>query len=235
MDASEASRPPATLNVIGRVHAPYPTKFGVPRQPGLTALESRIVLEPRRGAHEGLRGIESFSHLWVIFGFHRLAETPPGLVRPPRLGGNAKVGVYATRSGFRPNRLGLSVVRQLGVEGLVIRVQGGDFVDGTPVFDLKPYLPAVDAVPHATADWADEPSRTLAVQFEPCARAQLQAHPEALRLVIEQTLRLDPRPAYRARGPDDRTYGVRLLDADVRFLVEGETAKVVDISRADER
>ena len=223
--------PPHAWQPIGVLRTPWPDKFGVPRQPGLTDARCRLDLDPQVVPAEALRGLDAYSHLWILFVFHRVpAEGWRATVRPPRLGGNTRVGVFATRSGFRPNRIGTSVVQLDTIDGLSLQLRGGDFVDGTPVLDIKPYLPWSDALPDARADWSGAPPERLLVRFDAEAERSLAAHPRTaeLRELIVQTLALDPRPAYR---PDtsDRTYGVRILDVDVRFSHERDALVVREI------
>jgi tRNA (adenine37-N6)-methyltransferase len=236
------SPPPITsfgLSPIGFIASDFPDKFGVPRQPGLApAASSTLVLTPPYDDPLAVRGLTDFSHLWLTFVFHRSPERWTPLVRPPRLGGNARVGVFASRSTHRPNRLGLSLVELLAVDthrGVRLELAGADLVDGTPVVDIKPYLPWAEARPDARADFAPTPPPRLAVTFSPQALAALAEGPDGddLRRLIEQVLAQDPRPAYR-RDNGTRTYGVRLRDRDVRFRVlQGETGatllRVVEI------
>lgn len=222
-----------TLHRLGVIHAPWPDKFGVPRQAGLVDATSRLELDPAVLETNALRGLETASHLWIVFVFHRLAEARwRPTVRPPRLGGNARLGVLATRSPFRPNRLGLSAVRLLGVDGLTLLLGGGDFVDGTPVVDIKPYLPWADALPDARSGWSDAPPPRRNVRFSATALTQLDRHPrcDELRTLIRDTVALDPLPAYRCASSE--IHGVRILDVDVRFSREGEDFVVVELVRA---
>jgi tRNA (adenine37-N6)-methyltransferase len=220
---------------IGHVRSPWPEKFGVPRQAGLTSAHCLIELDPDLVPAEALRGLDGFSHLWVLFVFHRIPDgAGRPTVRPPRLGGNARIGTLASRSGFRPNRIGLSAVRLVGIEGPCLRVAGGDFVDGTPVIDIKPYLPWSDSIADARAAWSDAPPPRHAVRFSEESERQLAAHPrrDELRPLIVETLALDPRPAYQ-RDPSDRVYGMRLLDVDVRFTRNADEFVVWAIVGAD--
>jgi tRNA-Thr(GGU) m(6)t(6)A37 methyltransferase TsaA len=224
MNASDASM---SIRPVARVVSPYREKFGVPRQPGLVpAARGYLEMLPEYAAVEAFEGIEGFSHLWVIFGFHLSDGQPRLRVRPPRLGGNEELGVFATRSPFRPNGLGLSVLRFQGLETaegrLRVAVSGLDMVDGTPVYDIKPYVPYTDALPAARGGFAAEPPAAgLQVSFSQEAEAQLSGLGETapgIRRLIEQSLALDPRPAYQ-RG-DGRIYGTRLSAYDVRWRVE---------------
>lgn len=224
------SRPPPTaysLTPLGVIHSDYPDKFGVPRQPGLApAARATLVLTPPFNDPLAVRGLSAFSHLWLTFIFHQTPQvtgrfTP--LVRPPRLGGNQKVGVFASRSPNRPNRLGLSLVELERVEtagGTRLVLGGCDLVDQTPVVDIKPYIPWLEARPDARAGFAPAPPPEVEVIFYPeaCAALDQRHDGESLKALIEQVLRQDPRPAYRHGKPQPgRTYGVRLRDVDVRF------------------
>lgn len=207
------------LQRIGVVHSPYADKFGVPRQPGLApTVEATLELLPPYNRPEAVRGLEGFSHLWLIFAFHQTAAAGwQPTVRPPRLGGNRRVGVFATRATHRPNPLGLSVVELIGIDcqgGVRLRLRGADLVDGTPVLDIKPYIPFVDSRPHARTGFIDGPPPCLPVQFAPQLVEQLAEQP-ALRQAIVEVLQQDPRPAYAAISA--RRYGVRLYQYDVRF------------------
>ncbi|MEC9482029.1 MAG: tRNA (N6-threonylcarbamoyladenosine(37)-N6)-methyltransferase TrmO [Halomonas sp.] len=228
-----------SLSAIGRIVSDYPDKFGIPRQPGQQAPGRAVLhlLPPYDDSH-AVRGLEQVSHLWLTFVFHRSPERWTALVRPPRLGGNAKVGVFATRSTHRPNRLGLSLVALERIEtdnGVRLHLRGHDLVDGTPVLDIKPYLPWAEALPEAQAGFAPEAPPQYPVRFTPAASAVLGRHQDgaSLRKLIEQVLAQDPRPAYR-RSAESRTYGVPLRDVDVRFRAcdggEGNVVmEVVDI------
>lgn len=220
------------LRVIARIHNDFSGKFGLPRQAGLAPqLGGRIVFEPPFRQQEALRGIEGFSHLWLIWGFSgheggRWAAT----VRPPRLGGNERVGVFASRSPFRPNGLGLSCVRLESVElsvdqGPVLHVLGADLMDGSPIYDIKPYLPYADCLPEARGGFAGERAwRPLSVVFpEPL----LALIPPDKRPALLEALAQDPRPAYiRDEG---RVYGFCYAGFNLRFQVAGERLTVVDV------
>lgn len=211
------------INVIARMHSDFATKFGIPRQSGLVEeLRSTIVFEPEYRNPEALRGIEDFSHLWIIWQFSeavRQGWSPT--VRPPRLGGNTRMGVFATRSPFRPNNLGLSSVRLLGVEhtekyGTVLHVGGADLMDGTPIFDIKPYIPYGDCHTDATGGFTDTAGEfLLKVNFPQELLAQL---PEEKQSAAIGVLSHDPRPSYQ-RKPG-RVYGLTFAGYDIRFTVE---------------
>lgn len=229
--------PPLTLKPVAIVHSPFKEKFGIPRQPGLIAdVPAQIELLPPFNRPEAVRGLEDFSHLWLIFQFHGCPPFDGSLtVRPPRLGGNKRMGVFATRGTHRPNPLGLSVVALEGIDcthGITLQIRGADLLDQTPVFDLKPYLPYVDAVTDAIGGFARQrPLRTLNVTMSVALRSEallLGASRPGLLSLIEEVIGYDPRPPFQQ---EDRTriYGVRLYDLDVRFTVQGTTAEVVEL------
>lgn len=228
-----------TLSPIGTIHSPFKEKFGVPRQPGIaSAARATLELLPPYDREEALEGLAGFSHIWVLFVFHATAAQGWNpTVRPPRLGGNARVGVFASRSTFRPNPIGMSVVELDGItreDGkLVLHIKGADILDGTPVLDIKPYVPYADSLPDARGGFADSaPGNRLSVQFTAAAEAQLAVreleHPQ-LRELITQVLSADPRPAYRDDEAAERIYGMRLFDFDLRWRVEGNSAVVVEL------
>lgn len=207
-----------TLRPVAILRSPFPEKFGVPRQSGLVpAAEGRVEFLPEFSAPEFVRGLEDFSHIWLITGFHQNpAWEGAATVRPPRLGGNERVGVFASRSPSRPNGLGLSLVELLAVEPGVLRVGGVDAVDGTPVYDVKPYLPWCEAKPNARSDWAkDAPTSRPAheVVIPPDIAAQL---PEATAILVRQLLGLNLQPAYQV-PEDGRTYGMSIAGWNVRW------------------
>ena len=216
------------LETIGHVVSPYHEKFGVPRQPGLVAEARGYIQMCQAYAHPGaFEGLDGFSHIWVIFGFHACQGAARLRVRPPRLGGNRELGVFATRSPYRPNHLGLSVLTFAGLEdgseGLRVRVSGLDLIDGTPIFDIKPYVPYTDSISSARGGFAaSPPTPVLDVTFSEAARRYLAGQGEegdALRSLIVQTLALDPRPAYRRGEVGERVYGVMLAGHDVHWKV----------------
>lgn len=223
-----------SLRPIGWVRAPWREKFAIPRQSGLARdIESVIELDRARIPAESLRGLDGVSHLWLLCWFHAtVAEGWRSTVRPPRMGGGQRLGVFATRSPHRPNPLSLTLVRLLAVEDRRLRVSGADLLDGTPVLDIKPYLPWADTAEHARCDWADETPPSLAVRLSSAAAATLANHPEAARLhrIIEQSLCWDPRPAHQREDPQ-RRFAVALLDVDVGFRVDEHGVEVLDISR----
>lgn len=212
---------------VAVLRTPFAEKFGVPRQAGLApAAEGRLEFLPAFAAPEFVRGLEAFSHVWLVTGFHR---NPPwdgsATVRPPRLGGNARVGVFASRAPQRPNGLGLSLTRLLGVEPGALRLGGVDCVDGTPVYDIKPYLPWCEAQADARADWAGagpaQRDETL-VRVPPEIVASL---PESTFALVRQLLALDLQPAYQAEA--GREYGMTVAGWNVRWRREGEAVEVV--------
>lgn len=223
------------IQVIARMRSDFPTKFGIPRQSGLVEdLRSTIVFEPEFRNADALRGIEGYSHLWLIWQFSEAVRTEwSPTVRPPRLGGNTRMGVFATRSPFRPNSLGLSSVRLLGVEqtddeGMVIHVAGADLMDGTPIFDIKPYIPYGDCHPDATGGFTDTAGEFLLnVDFP---EELLKKLPEEKRSAAIGVLSHDPRPSYQ-RKPD-RIYGLTFAGFDIRFKVADDDLTVVDVTKA---
>ena len=222
------------IQVIARMRSDFATKFGIPRQSGLVEeLRSTIVFEPEFRNPDALRGIEDFSHLWIIWQFSeavRQGWSPT--VRPPRLGGNTRMGVFATRSPFRPNNLGLSSVRLLGVEhtaefGTVLHVGGADLMDGTPIFDIKPYIAYGDCHPDATGGFtATAGEFLLQVEFPPHL---LEILPEEKRDAAIGVLSHDPRPSYQ-RKPD-RVYGLTFAGFDIRFKVAEDVLTVVEVNQ----
>ena len=223
-----------TINPIARMHSDFGAKFGIPRQSGLVeALRSTIVFEPEYRNDDALRGIGDFSHLWIIWQFSEAVRDGwSPTVRPPRLGGNTRMGVFATRSPFRPNNLGLSCVKLLGVEhttdhGTVLHVGGADLLDGTPIFDIKPYIPYSDSHSDATGGFTDTADDfLLKVEFPD---ALLQKLPENKRDAAVGVLSHDPRPSYQ-RKPG-RIYGLTFAGFDIRFTVEESTLTVVEVNK----
>ena len=218
-----------SIKVIAHIRSDFKTKFGVPRQSGLVeALRARIVFEPEYRNADALRGIEGFSHLWLIWQFSEaVREDWSPTVRPPRLGGNERMGVFATRSTFRPNPIGMSLVELKGVrchkDQVILQLGSLDLVDGTPVVDIKPYLPFAEALPDASASYAQQaPQAEMTVSFTPETQAQLFAlekrYPH-LKAFICEVLAQDPRPAYRKEEEAGKTYAVWLLDFNVRWRV----------------
>ena len=216
------------MKVIARIRNPYDGKFGVPRQSGLVEqVISEIVFEPEYRTPEALRGIEEFSHLWLIWAFDRAErEEWSPTVRPPRLGGNRRIGVFATRSPYRPNAIGLSCVRLVGVEkgkdGTVLKVAGADLMNGTPIYDIKPYLPYADCRPEATGGFTDRTEkRTVEVEIPEEIAGRMDAETlEALKAVLRE----DPRPAYQ--DDPERVYAFEFGGWHIEFRVEGRLLRV---------
>lgn len=222
----------AAMSAIAHIRSDFPEKFGIPRQSGLVEeLTAKIVFEPEYRQMSAFRGLEGFSHLWLIWEFSKARGKPwSPTVRPPRLGGNVRLGVFATRSPFRPNPIGLSCVRLVRLEqdpklGPVLVVAGADLMDGTPIYDIKPYLPYADCKPEATGGFASQPK-------EPSLQVEIPEHlleliPEEKREALQGVLAQDPRPQYQ-KDPQ-RVYGMAFGELEVRFQVEGENLKVVEI------
>ena len=223
------------IRPIARIKSDFSTKFGIPRQSGLVvALQATVVFEPEFRNPEALRGIEDFSHLWLIWQFSEAVRSGwSPTVRPPRLGGNTRLGVFATRSPFRPNNLGLSCVRLLGVEhtrefGTVLHVAGADLMNGTPIFDIKPYIPYADCQPDALGGFTETAGDfLLEVDFPP---ALLEILPENKREAAIGVLSHDPRPSYQ-RDPD-RTYGLTFAGFNIRFQVRDTVLTVLSVENA---
>ena len=220
------------IRQIGHMVSDFSEKFGIPRQSGLVEeLESLVVFEPEWRDENALRGIEGFSHVWLIWEFSQARrEGWSPTVRPPRLGGNQRMGVFATRSPFRPNPLGLSCVRLLGVEkhpsyGTVLRVGGADLLDGTPIYDVKPYLPQADCHPEALGGFAEStPWHGLEVEMPPELLAKVPADKRRALLAV---LAQDPRPSYQA--DPTRVYGMSFASLQIKFQVQDGILKVVDV------
>lgn len=225
------------MNIVARIHTDFPTKFGVPRQSGLVEeLQATIVFEPEYRNPDALRGLEGFSHIWLLWEFDRaVRDSWSPTVLPPRLGGKTRVGVFATRSPFRPNAIGLSSVRLERVElhtpnGPVLHVSGADLVDGTPIYDIKPYLPYADCHPEATAGFTETIDDTgLDVEFP---EKWLNRIPEDKREALIRVLSLNPKPGYQ--HDPARRYGFNFCGRDVRFTIDGSKLTVVEIVMLDE-
>lgn len=221
------------LKVIARVHSDFPSKFGIPRQSGLVEeLRSTVIFEPEFRTADALRGIEAFSHIWLIWQFSESVRSDwSATVRPPRLGGNARIGVFASRSPFRPNALGLSSVRLLQVEstkqfGTVLHIAGADLMDGTPIFDIKPYLPYADCHAEATGGFTDSAHNYLLhVNFPQELLAQI---PENKRQALIGVLSHDPRPSYQ--NDPQRIYGMEFAGLNIRFQISEDTVTVCGVS-----
>ena len=223
------------LKVVARIRSDFRTKFGIPRQSGLVEeLTATVVFEPEFRDPEALRGIEGFSHLWLIWQCsENVREDWAPTVRPPRLGGNVRMGVFATRSPFRPNSIGLSCVRLLGVRkddrlGTVLDVGGADLMDGTPIYDIKPYAPYADAHPEALSGFASTRPDTIPVEIPAALEQRIPAEKRA---ALRGVLAHDPRPRYQ----DDpaRIYGMDFAGFNVRFRVTDGALSVTDITPAD--
>ena len=220
------------MTVIARIRSDFSSKFGVPRQSGLVdALTAAIVFEPEFRNADAVRGLEGFSHIWLIWAFHQaVRDNWSPTVRPPRLGGNARMGVFATRSPFRPNPIGLSSVKLDRVEftndlGPIIHVRGADWVDGTPIFDIKPYIPYADAHPDARGGFASAPAgATLQVVIP---SALLEKVPTDRRKALRGVLAQDPRPHYQ--NDPERVYGFQFAKLEVKFSVNEQVLTVRDI------
>jgi len=230
---------------IGTIESCFKEKFGIPRQPGLApAAQAALVLHPPYSNPEALTGLEAFSHIWLIYIFHAIEKGKwKPMVRPPRLGGNKRTGVFATRSNFRPNPLGISAVKleKITRQGHRIRLElsGVDLLDGTPVLDIKPYLPYADTIVGAKGGFAEKaPETGLTVEFTveakaTCEQLESGAAP-GITLLIEQILALDPRPAYTGKkNKSERIYGSRILNVDVHWKVESDRVVVQKISLCD--
>ena len=222
-----------TFKIIARIKSDYHEKFGIPRQSGLVqSMRSIIRFEPEFRNAEALRGLEGFSHLWIVWIFsENIRETWSPTVRPPRLGGNKRLGVFATRSSFRPNPIALSCVKieQInidGAEGPEIIVSGADLLDGTPIVDIKPYLPYADAHPEAVGGFADTVLRNKIHVKESDVLNKLS--PEK-RTALIKILEQDPRPAYQ--NNPDRIYGFSFADSEIKFKVAGDELEVVSIEK----
>ncbi|MGO5113974.1 tRNA (N6-threonylcarbamoyladenosine(37)-N6)-methyltransferase TrmO [Candidatus Avoscillospira sp. LCP25S3_F1] len=220
------------LQVVARIRSDFPTKFGIPRQSGIVSqLRASVVFEPPFRNPDALRGLEDFSHIWLLWEFSESVRTQwSPTVRPPRLGGNARMGVFATRSPFRPNPLGLSCVRLEAIcqdpdLGHILIVSGADLMDGTPIFDIKPYIPYADCHPEASGGFASAPAEAcLSVD---CPPDLLEVVPAASREALLGVLAQDPRPAYQHKP--GRVYGLDFAGCNVRFTVDGDRLTVTEI------
>jgi tRNA-Thr(GGU) m(6)t(6)A37 methyltransferase TsaA len=227
------------LDPIATVHSCFGGKFGIPRQPGLCpSAWGRLVFHAPYRSMDAVRGIEGFSHVWLIFGFHETLDhgwTPT--VRPPRLGGNERVGVFASRSTFRPNGLGLSLVRLEEVDmtspdSPVLKLGGLDLLDGTPVYDVKPYLPYAESIPEAGAGFAGEAIARIPVEVADTARGEFENLAVRERAVLLEALSLDPRPPTRVKDVD-RVFGALLCGCNVRFSVSDGICRILGIERME--
>ena len=222
------------MNIIARMKSDFPTKVGIPRQSGLVdSLRSTIVFEPEYRNSDALRGLEDFSHLWIIWQFSETVRPDwSPTVRPPRLGGNTRMGVFATRSPFRPNEIGLSCVKLIGIEqtqdcGTVVHVAGADLMDGTPILDIKPYIPYSDCYPEATGGFTDHAGNFLLEVI--CPEHLLNTIPENKRPALLGVLSHDPRPSYQKDS--ERVYGLEFANFNIRFQVQNKILTVTEITK----
>ena len=226
------------MKIIGHIHTDFPTKFGIPRQSGLVEeLKATITFEPEYRIPEAFRGLEDFSHIWLLWKFSKSEKANwSATVKPPRLGGKRRMGVFATRSPYRPNDIGLSSVKLEKIEfdeekGPVLYVAGADLMDGTPIYDIKPYIAYTDSHPEAAEGFAAAvKEKELTVYFP---EELLKHYPEEKREAIVGVLKQDPRPAYDT--DETRVYGVEFAGFDVRFVVEGNTLTVKELVKSDKR
>lgn len=226
------------MKIIGHIHTDFPTKFGIPRQSGLVEeLKATITFEPEYRNPEAFRGLEEFSHIWILWKFSKSEKTNwSATVKPPRLGGKKRMGVFATRSPYRPNDIGLSSVKLEKIEfdeklGPVLTVAGADLMDGTPIYDIKPYIAYADAHPEASEGFAGAvKGKELQVEFP---KELLGIYPEEKRRAIVAVLKQDPRPAYDT--DETRVYGVEFAGFDVRFTVEGECLRVKELVKLEKK
>ena len=225
------------LQVVARIRTDFPTKFGVPRQSGITdTLLSEVIFEPEYRNADALRGIEGYSHLWLLWGFSEVEkENWRPTVRPPRLGGNTRMGVFATRSPFRPNKIGLSSVRLIRTEdspeGICLIVSGADMVDGTPIYDIKPYIPYTDCHPDALggfSDWVRDHRLDVSIPPE-----IIRDFPEEKKAGLTEVLSQDPRPAYI--DDPERVYGLRFGGFEIKFTVSDGVASVISVRQSGEK
>ena len=226
------------MHPIAHIESYFATKFGIPRQAGIVDTPARIVFEPEYRVPEAVRGLEDFEYIWLIWQFSEAVRQDwSPTVRPPRLGGNRRMGVFATRSPFRPNALGLSSVRLTGIEqhatlGAVLHVTGADLMDGTPIYDIKPYLPYTDSHPDARSGFAPQAADSL-LEVQ-CPQELLEVLPPALRPSLTALLAHDPRPQYQ--HDPGRLYGMEYGGCEIKFRVTGQTAVVerIDPKRHDD-
>ncbi|MEM5533172.1 tRNA (N6-threonylcarbamoyladenosine(37)-N6)-methyltransferase TrmO [Pseudoalteromonas arctica] len=229
-----------TISAIGHIQSPYKQKFAIPRQPRLVPqAKAKLIFAPDFNREEFVRGLDEFTHIWLLFRFHETADKGySAMVRPPRLGGNERKGVFATRATFRPNAIGMSAVKLEGIEykngQLSLLLAGIDLLDGTPIIDIKPYLPYSDSMPDASAGFADtRPETQMTVEFSPQAiefvNSQTQ-YPD-LHDFIANVLKQDPRPAYKKQKDGEQSYGMTLYNYNIRWQVNGEHNVVTSIEK----
>ena len=230
-----------SISAVGHIQSPYKQKFAIPRQPRLVPeAKAKLIFAPDFNREEFVRGIDEFPHIWLLFRFHETADKGySAMVRPPRLGGNERKGVFATRATFRPNAIGMSAVKLEGIEykngQLSLLLAGIDLLDGTPIIDIKPYLPYSDAMLDASAGFADtRPETQMSVEFTPEVTLfieQQTQYPELLNF-ISNVLKQDPRPAYKKQKDGEQSYGMTLYDYNIRWQVNGEHNLVTSIEKS---
>lgn len=231
------------MEPIGIIHSCFKEKFGIPRQAGLApAARAEVELYKPFSRPASVRGLETFSHIWIVFQFHACEKNVwRDTVRPPRLGGNERIGVFASRSGFRPNHLGMSAVRLEGItvtpKAVRLQISGADILDETPVLDIKPYVPYADSLPDARGGFASEPpSESMSVVFSEEAEAafrRLTPDIPPVRDLIVQMIRIDPRPAYYDRMPKKDHFGTRIYNLEVKWRCRGNEAMVTAVEKAE--
>ncbi|CAM3992082.1 tRNA (N6-threonylcarbamoyladenosine(37)-N6)-methyltransferase TrmO [Vibrio neonatus] len=227
-----------TISPIGTIHTPYKEKFAIPRQPNLApTVTTELHLVGEANTEASVRELKQFSHLWLLFLFDQNIDSGwKPTVRPPRLGGNERVGVFASRSTFRPNAIGMSAVELIDVElqqgQAVIKLGNVDLVDGTPIIDIKPYIPYSDSIPDAIGGYADSAPSPVDVHFSAAAEAVLQQHQDGRyrRQALSEILAQDPRPAYKKGKPDPKTYAVSLFEWNVSFVATDNCITVQNIA-----
>ncbi|MCF7519063.1 tRNA (N6-threonylcarbamoyladenosine(37)-N6)-methyltransferase TrmO [Pseudoalteromonas sp. L21] len=228
------------LTAVGHIQSPYKQKFAIPRQPRLVPeAKAKLVFSSDFNREEFVRGLDEFSHIWLLFRFHETADKGySAMVRPPRLGGNERKGVFATRATFRPNAIGMSAVKLEGIEykngQLCLLLSGIDLLDGTPILDIKPYLPYSDAMTDATAGFADtRPETDMSVEFTDKALAFIEKQTEQpeLKAFISNVLKQDPRPAYKKQRESEQSYGMTLYDFNIRWHVRDNHNTVTSIEK----
>ncbi|BBW91558.1 tRNA (N6-threonylcarbamoyladenosine(37)-N6)-methyltransferase TrmO [Pseudoalteromonas sp. PS1M3] len=230
-----------SISAVGHIQSPYKQKFAIPRQPRLVPeAKAKLIFSPDFNREEFVRGIDEFTHIWLLFRFHETADKGYSpMVRPPRLGGNERKGVFATRATFRPNAIGMSAVKLEGIEykngQLSLLLAGIDLLDGTPIIDIKPYLPYSDAMLDASAGFADtRPETQMSVEFTPEVTLfieQQTQYPDLLNF-ISNVLKQDPRPAYKKQKNGEQSYGMTLYDYNIRWQVNGEHNLVTSIEKS---
>jgi tRNA-Thr(GGU) m(6)t(6)A37 methyltransferase TsaA len=230
-----------SISAVGHIQSPYKQKFAIPRQPRLVPeAKAKLIFAPDFNREEFVRGIDEFTHIWLLFRFHETADKGySAMVRPPRLGGNERKGVFATRATFRPNAIGMSAVKLEGIEykngQLSLLLAGIDLLDGTPIIDIKPYLPYSDAMLDASAGFADtRPETQMSVEFTPEVTLFIEQQTQCPDLLnfISNVLKQDPRPAYKKQKNGEQSYGMTLYDYNIRWQVNGEHNLVTSIEKS---